>query len=40
MTYTVSQVNADVHITFSNGGEMDLLNTQATSLTGGWLLQA
>jgi Ca2+-binding RTX toxin-like protein len=38
VTCSVSQVGADVHITFSNGGEMDLLNTQTTSLTGGWLL--
>jgi Ca2+-binding RTX toxin-like protein len=39
VTYTVTQVNADVHITFSNGGEMDLLNTQQSSLSGGWLIQ-
>jgi Ca2+-binding RTX toxin-like protein len=38
VTYTVSQVNADVHVVFSNGGEMDLLNTQQTSLQSGWIV--
>jgi Ca2+-binding RTX toxin-like protein len=37
--YTVTQVNADVHIVFSNGGEMDLLNTQTSSLSTGWIAQ-
>jgi len=37
VTYTVTQVNSDVHILFSNGGEMDLLNTQQTSLQSGWI---
>jgi Ca2+-binding RTX toxin-like protein len=37
LNYQVAQVGADVHITFSNGGEMDLLNTQTTALTGSWI---
>jgi Ca2+-binding RTX toxin-like protein len=35
---SVSQVNADVHILLSNGGEVDLLNTQLTSLQPGWII--
>jgi Ca2+-binding RTX toxin-like protein len=38
VTYQVSQVNADVHVTFSNGGEIDLLNTQQSSLQSGWIV--
>ena len=38
VTWSVVQVNADVHITFSNGGEMDLLNTQSSSLQTGWIV--
>jgi len=38
VTYTVTQVNADVHVVFSNGGEMDLLNTQQSSLQSGWII--
>jgi Ca2+-binding RTX toxin-like protein len=37
---SVSQVNADVHILLSNGGEVDLLNTQQTSLQPGWIVTA
>jgi Ca2+-binding RTX toxin-like protein len=37
VTYRFSQVSADVRITFSNGGEMDLLNTQEASLQSGWI---
>jgi Ca2+-binding RTX toxin-like protein len=40
VTYTVTQVNAGVQINFSNGGEMDLLNTQLSSLQSGWIFQA
>ena len=40
VTWTVSQVNSDVHVTFSNNGEMDLLNTQASSLQSGWIFTA
>ena len=38
VTYTFSQVNADVHVMFSNGGEMDLLNTQVNTLQSGWIV--
>jgi hypothetical protein len=38
VTFTTTQVNADVHIAFSNGGEMDLLNTQLNSLQSGWIV--
>lgn len=37
LTWTALQVNSDVHVTFSNNGEMDLLNTQVTSLQSGWI---
>jgi hypothetical protein len=37
-TWTVTQVNADVHIVFSNGGEMDLMKTQVSSLQSGWIV--
>jgi Ca2+-binding RTX toxin-like protein len=40
VTNTVTQVGADVHITFSNGGEMDLLDVQSTSLQPGWIVSA
>jgi hypothetical protein len=30
-------VNADAHITFSKGGEMDLIGVQQTSLQSGWI---
>jgi Ca2+-binding RTX toxin-like protein len=38
VTFTVTQVNADVQINFSNGGEMDLLNTQYDSLQPWWIV--
>ena len=38
VTYAVAQVNADVHIVFSNGGEMDLLGVQQSSLQAGWIV--
>jgi Ca2+-binding RTX toxin-like protein len=37
VTYVAAQVSADVRITFSNGGEMDLLNTQSQTLQPGWI---
>jgi Ca2+-binding RTX toxin-like protein len=37
VTYTVSQVGADVHVAFSSGGEIDLLNIQQSSLESGWI---
>jgi Ca2+-binding RTX toxin-like protein len=37
--YTVTQVNADVHVGFANGGEMILQNTKLNSLGVGWILQ-
>jgi Ca2+-binding RTX toxin-like protein len=40
VTWTTSQVNGDVHITFSNGGEMDLVGVQASSLQSGWIATA
>jgi serralysin len=40
VTFTVTQVAADVHIVFSNGGEMDLLNVQQTSLGSNWIVSA
>ena len=40
VTYTASQVNSDVHIVFSSGGEMDLLSTQLSSLKSGWILSS
>jgi beta-glucanase (GH16 family) len=40
VTYGVAQVNADVHVTFSNGGEMDLLNVQQSSLQNGWIVSS
>src|SRR5262249_52944775 len=40
VTWTTSQVNRDVHINFSNGGEMDLMRTQLSSLQPGWIVQA
>jgi Ca2+-binding RTX toxin-like protein len=40
VTYTVTQVGADVHIVFSNGGEMDLLSVQQQSLQPGWIVSA
>jgi beta-glucanase (GH16 family) len=38
VTYTVAQVNGDVHITLSNGGEMDLIGVQQSSLQSGWII--
>ena len=35
--YGATQVGSDVHVTFSNGGEMDLINTQLSSLQSGWI---
>jgi len=40
VTFAVAQVNGDAHITFSTGGEMDLLNTQVSSLQAGWIVAA
>jgi Ca2+-binding RTX toxin-like protein len=40
VSFSATQVNADVHVAFSNGGEMDLLNTQASSLQSGWIFSA
>lgn len=40
LTYTVSQVNADVHIDVSNGEVIVLQNTQHSSLSDGWIIQA
>jgi hypothetical protein len=40
VTWTTAQVNGAVHITFSSGGEMDLLNTQLSSLQPGWIVSA
>lgn len=40
LTYTVTQVNADVHINFSNGGEIDLIGVQKPSLPSGWIVSA
>lgn len=37
---SISQVNADVHVTLSNAGEIDLINTQQTSLQPGWIVTA
>jgi serralysin len=37
VTYTSAQVNSDVHVLFSNGGEMDLLGVQLSSLQSGWI---
>ena len=37
VTYTATQVNGDVHIVFSNGGEMDLINVQQSALQTGWI---
>jgi beta-glucanase (GH16 family) len=37
-TYTVAQVNGDVHITLSNGGEVDLIGVQQSSLTANWIV--
>jgi hypothetical protein len=40
LTYSVTQASADVHITFSNGGAMDLLKTQLSSLSSGWIVSS
>jgi Ca2+-binding RTX toxin-like protein len=40
LTYRVSQVGADVRIDVSNGDSIVLQNTQQTSLSGSWLVQA
>jgi beta-glucanase (GH16 family) len=37
VTWNATQVNGDVHVAFSNGGEMDLVNTQLQSLHSGWI---
>ena len=37
VTWQTAQVNGDVHVTFSNGGEMDLIGVQQTSLQSGWI---
>jgi Ca2+-binding RTX toxin-like protein len=38
--FSVTQVSTDVHINFSNGGEMDLLNVQVSSLQPNWIVTA
>jgi hypothetical protein len=40
LTWAVSQVNADVHVAFSNGGEMDLIGIQLSALQSGWIVSA
>lgn len=40
VAWTPTQAGADVHIALSNGGEMDLLNVQLSSLQAGWIFQA
>lgn len=40
LTYTTSQAGADVRIEVSNGDTIVLQNTQLSSLTDGWLIQA
>lgn len=40
VTYSTSQVGADVEINFSNGGQMVLQNTQMSSLGAGWITNA
>ena len=37
VAFAVTQVSADVHITFSNGAEMDLIGVQTTALRDGWI---
>jgi Ca2+-binding RTX toxin-like protein len=37
VTWTVSQVNADVHVGLSTGGEIDLIGVQASALPSGWI---
>jgi Ca2+-binding RTX toxin-like protein len=39
LQFTVTQVNNDVHIDLSNGGEMILQNTTAPSSNPGWIVQ-
>jgi Ca2+-binding RTX toxin-like protein len=38
VTADATQVGADVHVALSNGGQMELLNTQLNSLQSGWLI--
>ena len=38
VTWTVTQVNGDVHVNFTNGGEMDLIGVQQSSLQTGWIV--
>jgi Ca2+-binding RTX toxin-like protein len=40
LTYTVTQVNADVRVNLSNGGEIDLIGVQKSSLPSGWIVNA
>jgi Ca2+-binding RTX toxin-like protein len=40
LTYTISQLNGDVEIDVSNGAVIVLKNTQLSSLSAGWLVQA
>jgi Ca2+-binding RTX toxin-like protein len=40
VTWTPTQVGGDVHIAFSNGGEMDLIGVQLNSLPSGWIVSA
>jgi hypothetical protein len=37
-TWTATQVSGDVHIAFSNGGEMDLTGVQLSALPSGWIV--
>jgi V8-like Glu-specific endopeptidase len=37
VTFSVAQVGGDVHVLFSNGGEMDLIGVQQSSLQSGWI---
>jgi len=37
VTWQVAQVGGDVQVTFSNGGEIDLIGVQKTSLQTGWI---
>ena len=38
VTWAVSQVNADLHVSFSNGGEVDLVGVQQSALASDWIV--
>ena len=40
LTYTVAQVGADVEIDVSNGGQIDLIGVQQSSLQSDWLISS